>query len=297
MQHRTAPIALFGRDGVMAWANAAWHARYATLDAAQLAAEVASADLGAGVAEIELAGTGSVSVELTPAGRLVSSCPARVALDDMGIALRGLVHELNNHLHVGSSVAEVLGDIAEVAVEDYVLIEDLQNACRRAVGLAEQLRAIGRAMSEPPSLISLSEALDEAALQAAGTPDPSLVVEAEGLADQLILSEPIVLQRILSNVINEAMTAAAPETTVMVTAKAADGMVQLRVDALTDGDIDDLRRRVEEPFFQSASGRSHGGSSMSVARMLARSGGGELTFNAPVPRRAQWLVQLPTPSS
>ena len=294
MHQPAVPTALFDPSGQPIWANDGWRLAFAGCPDDALGAAVASAPLADYKGECSPDGQRKVLVEAVSTGFVATLAPDRPPCEEVGMALRSLVHELNNHLHVSASVAEMLSEVAQVDPEDEVLLTDLMGSCRRAVRLAEQLRAVGRALSEPADSVDVSALLDDASL---GWPTDSqvmLVIESSSVADQQLRCEAVVAQQALDNLLSEARAAASAGSSVMVTGRAGGGTLRLRFDTLTDTDADELRQHVDEPFARQASGRLHSGTEIGLARLLVRLIGGDLSFEAPVPRRARWTLTLPT---
>ena len=294
MHQPTVPIALFDESGQPVWANDGWRLAFAGRPENELGSRIASAPLTGGRGELTADGQQTVVIQAVPTGLLATLATADSPCEEVGIALRSLVHDLNNHLHVSASVAEMLAEVAQVDPDDEVLLTDLQSSCRRAVRLAEQLRAVGRALSEPADSVDVSALLDDATLGWPTDCAVALVIESTSVADQVLRCEAVVAQQAVDNVLSEARSAANPGSSVMVTGRAAGGALQLRFDTLSDSDADELRQHVDEPFARQASGRLHSGTEVGLARLLVRLIGGDLSFETPVPRRARWTLTLPT---
>jgi signal transduction histidine kinase len=158
--------------------------------------------------------------------------------------------------------------------------------------LLEQLLDLSRLDSrvtaiEPRPLVVRS-AVAELVKQAYGTPDPP-EVRVEIPEDLAAIADPVVIERVVSNLIVNASRYGAPP--VVITAFQSDNHLRISVEDHGRGVEPELERRLFERFER---GPDAGGSGLglSIARAYARAHGGDVVY-APGARGARFELVLP----
>jgi two-component system heavy metal sensor histidine kinase CusS len=174
----------------------------------------------------------------------------------------------------------------------------------RLVSLAEDLLLLARLEGAPgreqARSVPLSELIEDAARMAGtslgGEPPaedgaPRVVVSA---AEAAVVGTRSDLQRMLRNLLDNAIGHAPPGSKVQVQAEVADGQARIAVRDEGPGVPKELRERIFEPFFRGEAEREHSGAGLglSIAREIARRHGGDLVL-VPTERGACFMATLP----
>jgi len=158
--------------------------------------------------------------------------------------------------------------------------------------LLEQLLDLSRLDSrvtaiEPRPLVVRS-AVTELVKQAYGTPDPP-EVRVEIPDDLAAIADPVVIERVVSNLIVNASRYGAPP--VVITAYQSDNHLRISVEDHGQGVAPELERRLFERFERGPDARGSG-LGLSIARAYARAHGGDVVY-APGGRGARFELVLP----
>lgn len=177
----------------------------------------------------------------------------------------------------------------------------------RLVSLAEDLLLLARLEGAPGGEraqgrpVPLSDLIEDAARMAgaslgdeppaAGDAAPRVAVSA---ADAQVIGTRSDLQRMLRNLLDNALAHAPPGTQVRVQAVATDGQARITVCDEGPGVPAALRERIFEPFFRGEAERERSGAGLglSIAREIARRHGGDLVL-VPSERGACFTATLP----
>jgi signal transduction histidine kinase len=157
------------------------------------------------------------------------------------------------------------------------LIEMAYDQADRLRRLIEQLldlsRLDGRAISVTPRPIVLRSALGDIVR----TTTPSdLPVELDVPGDLAAVADPLVLERVLSNLLANAVRHGEPP--ILVRAEQRDRHLRIAVEDAGTGIPEELRERLFERFSRGESGRGSG-LGLAIARAYARAHGGELVYH------------------
>jgi len=191
-------------------------------------------------------------------------------------------HDLRPMIHaVADAVAEdERGDRARVAVDRAVrLVDDLVDLARVEAGTV-------RTEAETVDLRALVEAA------AAAYDDGRVAVELPaGLPP--VRADRAQVQRVLGNLLDNAVRFSPPGQTVRVTGGAAGGKATVRVIDHGPGIPPAQRARVFEPFFQGRPSDEGGGLGLAVARGLVTANGGRLVLQSGPDGETAFAVMLP----
>ncbi|WP_374441027.1 ATP-binding protein [Stella sp.] len=188
-----------------------------------------------------------------------------VALGEMSAAV---AHELTQPLHViGLAAENLLDQVATTAVVSeraVIKLRDMVEQAHRAAGIVHRMRQLGRKEAGAPTPIRVGDALEAALrplhveLKALGI---TLVLEGDGL-DSRILGQPGLLEQVAINLVlnardaiyqrhadSDAMAEVEDRIAVLVTRRAVERRVSIRVRDTGTGLDPAVLRRAFEPFF------------------------------------------------
>jgi signal transduction histidine kinase len=158
--------------------------------------------------------------------------------------------------------------------------------------LLEQLLDLSRLDSRvtaiDPKPLVVRAAVTELVKQAYGTPNPP-DVHVEIPHDMAAVADPVVLERVISNLIVNASRYGAPP--VVITAFQSDNHLRIAVEDHGRGIAPELERRLFERF-ERGSDAGGSGLGLSIARAYARAHGGDVVY-APGDRGARFELVLP----
>ena len=164
----------------------------------------------------------------------------------------------------------------------------------RLVLLVEQLLDFSRLEShgfEPrAAVIGIREHIETIAASV-GSEDPAIELDAPG--DLRVETDPFALERIISNLLANALRHGDPP--VMVRASGADRQLRVTVEDRGPGVPADFRTRLFEQFSRPdvSAGQPGSGLGLAIARSYALALGGELSYSDAKPRGARFELVLP----
>ena len=276
-----------------------WIARVLTRDHDRIAAvarAVAAGDLTARVGAV------TTDPEVARLGRDVDEMITRLAvlLETQQRFIANASHELR------SPLTSILGELSFAlhrerdAAAYRAAIEESLNATRRLKALTEDLLALARVGSTdleavPVLLSDVAHAAIESSRAAAGATGVEVRAACNGT---LVEGHPGDLQRLLRNLVENAVRHSPPGGIVEVLAHPTDDDVRLVVSDQGPGVPPEVRERIFEPFFRSAAARADStgaGLGLAIARTIARAHGGDLWVDASSDRArgACFVLRLP----
>jgi two-component system, OmpR family, sensor kinase len=283
-------------SAALAW----WLARVLTRDHDRIAAvarAVAAGDLAARVGA-----TTSSDPEMVRLGRDIDEMIARlsVLLEAQQRFIANASHELR------SPVTTLLGELSFAlkrqrdAAAYRESIEEALSSARRLKELAEDLLALARVGSaefeaEPVLLSEVTLAAIESSRGAAESAGVRVEQACNGAA---VEGHPGDLQRLVRNLVDNAIRHSPPGGRVRVEAHTGADSVQVVVSDQGPGVAPDVRERIFEPFFRSPYVRadsSGAGLGLAIARSIARAHGGDLWVDGATDRGfgARFVLRLP----
>lgn len=171
-------------------------------------------------------------------------------------------------------------------------------ATRRLTRLADDLLTLARAEHEasPFEEVRLRDVFDDVAQELAAAARDKDVALSQELGELVVRGRPTDLQRLLRNLLDNALRHGPAGKTVRCEATRDGARVTVRVSDEGPGVSREDRPRVFEPFFRSpetrASAREGSGLGLSIAREIARSHGGDIRIEDSA-RGAVFAVELP----
>jgi two-component system, OmpR family, sensor kinase len=141
----------------------------------------------------------------------------------------------------------------------------------------------------PTDLASIARALvDEAHMRA---PQATITLSADG--DTTVRGDPDALERVLRNLIDNALAAIEPKGRIDVQVRRRNGYVRALVADDGPGVPEDQRQRIFERFVRLDPGKPGHGLGLAIARRIAQQHQGDLTCE-PTPDGASFTLRLPT---
>jgi len=209
------------------------------------------------------------------------------------VVAAAIAHDLKNPLHNVQLLLEEASEETDPARRSELLARLRDNTDRAAARLSDLARA-GRAPDEVERFVDLSVILEDLLgrlSSAARESGAQVVIDCpRGL---LVRADPLALSSAIENVAANALDALRKVRggRLTITARqAAEEVVQLTVEDDGPGIPPELRERLFTPF---SSGGSGTGLGLTIARALARAGGGELVCVAAEPRYTVFRFTFP----
>ncbi|MBI4503601.1 MAG: response regulator [Gemmatimonadetes bacterium] len=220
------------------------------------------------------------------------------ALSELGTAVAGVAHELNNPLAAVAAYGELLMDHeASVSPEVRESMQAIAHESRRAAGIVRQLLDRVRKRSENRKSLDLSE-LIEHALQARAPQFAAhsiTVVRAHDPSLPAVTGSSGEIEQILANLLanaQQAMYQAHGQGTLRLTSRRHGKWVEVVVEDDGPGIPEANLPRIFDPFF-STKGADGTGLGLAIARRVAGAHGGELTAANRAAGGAAFSLRLP----
>ncbi|XXF78968.1 ATP-binding protein [Myxococcaceae bacterium GXIMD 01537] len=223
-------------------------------------------------------------------------------LEAVGQMAVGLAHEVNNPLSfVLSNLGFVRSSLEELGPGR--LPDEVREACDDAHAGAERIRHIvqsvtlfARTSQEPPAMVDVRIALEEALAMA--ELDPSLTVVRELDEVPSVWASPHSLGQLFLNLVinaNQALRGSGPRPTLRVsTHRTRDGQVGVDVQDNGPGIAPEHLPRIFEPFFTTKRVGEGTGLGLSICHGIASALGGGITVESTPGQGSTFRVHLPT---
>jgi signal transduction histidine kinase len=208
------------------------------------------------------------------------------------VVAAAIAHDLKNPLHNMQLLLEEASEETDPARRSELLARLRDNTDRAAARLSDLARA-GRAPDEVERFVDVSVILEDLLgrlASAARESGAQVVIDCpRGL---LVRADPLALSSAIENVAANALDSLRKVRggRLTITARHAGELVQLTVEDDGPGIPPELRERLFTPF---SSGGSGTGLGLTIARALARAGGGELVCVAAEPRYTVFRFTFP----
>ena len=263
---------------------------------AEAARKVAAGDLGARVALT------AGDDEVVQLARDVDEMVRRLAIlvEGQQRFVAHAAHELRTPLTALYGELQLALRRSRSAEEYRAAIEEALDSARRLKLLAEDLLALARIGSEreaPHTPVALDEVAKNAATwvaQEASRRRVDLTIDADG---SMVLGHAIDLERLLRNLLDNAVRHCREGGNVRVQAKSEGDVVLLSVVDDGPGVPPEDRERIFDPFFRAASERRRddgSGLGLAIVREIARVHGGDVSVeDGPGDKSARFLATLP----
>lgn len=192
-------------------------------------------------------------------------------LDTLGQVAAGVAHDFNNVLATLQIGLSSLRHVFPTEHENHDVVEDLQAALDRGMGLAKQLLTFSRKAAFKPAAIDLSarirvlEPVLRRMLRSA-----ELVLELDATLG-MIWADPVQIEQVVLNLVVNARDAIEEHGHITVRTRAAPGRgVMIEVQDDGRGIDDDVRARLFEPFFTTKSVGHGTGLGLAVVASVAQ---------------------------
>ncbi|MFL5372171.1 MAG: sensor histidine kinase [Myxococcales bacterium] len=208
------------------------------------------------------------------------------------VVAAAIAHDLKNPLHNVQLLLEEASDETDPARRSELLARLRDNTDRAAARLSDLARA-GRAPEEVERFVDLSVILEDLVQRiASAARESGAQVTMECPRGLVVRADPLALRSAVENVAANALDALRKIRggRVSINARAAGDLVELTIEDDGPGIPPEVRERLFTPF---SSGGSGTGLGLTIARALARSGGGELICVAGEPRHTVFRFTFP----
>lgn len=211
-----------------------------------------------------------------------------------------IAHDLRSPITRIRGLAEVTLTNADT-VEEYVQMAGSSiEECDRLLEMINTMLTISRTEAGvdpfPLEPMDLSElVVDACMLFQPLAEDKNLALRCDALAPCRVKGHPPMLQRLFSNLIDNAIKYTPPRGVVQVTASCTGQGVQILVADDGPGISQEDQDRVFQRFFRADQSRSQAGAGLglSLARAIARAHGGDIAVKSELDRGAIFIVTLP----
>jgi len=204
-------------------------------------------------------------------------------------------HELRTPTAAVLGAALTLGGRELAPEQESELKRLLVEQAQRLADLIEQLldlsRLEARAVQIRPVRVEVRDRIEEIVAAVAPTLADRIDIEAE--PDLVIEADPVALERVVSNLVVNALRHGAPP--VSISAEVHDRHLRLTVEDRGGGVPDDVRPRLFEQFSRSAeaAGTQGTGLGLAIAKSYAQAHGGDLVFDSGYDAGARFQLVLP----
>jgi two-component system, OmpR family, sensor kinase len=212
-------------------------------------------------------------------------------------------HELKTPLAAVRANVELLRGWASVdTAARETALESLDQAARRASRLVADLLELVRLDREPARQLTPTR-LDEVVLQAVREAAPlrrEVAIRVEQLDDVTVTGDPIGLQQLLLNVLDNALKASSPGGELTVALAATVDRARVTVSDAGPGIEPGELERIFDRFYTRRTGEGSGvgaGLGLAIARSIAREHGGGLTARNNAGAGAAFVLSLPVRSA
>lgn len=222
-------------------------------------------------------------------------------LASIGELTTGLAHEINNPLAIISAeqtnIADILKDEASSHEDIDQALESVarcQNQVKRCATITRKLLQFGRNKESSVEPVKLAPRLQEIKIlldRQAGLRNVEIILD---LPDDLpeVMADPIELEQVVVNLINNAMDAMSNGGKITISAKSDNKKILLEVADTGSGIDPDIVDRIFEPFFTTKPVGQGTGLGLSVCYGIVRSWGGIIEVESQVGRGTNFKLTL-----
>ncbi len=195
----------------------------------------------------------------------------------IGRVVSGVAHELNNPLAVVLGQSEQLYETARES-EMRSGLRMINEQAQRARHIVKDLLAFARRRDDAREPVNMAASARRVAASQNGQATDHGVTLLTNLPERLppVVADPLAIEQVLVNLIDNALDAAGPGGTVTVSGRGANGRAEVLVEDSGPGIADDMVARIFEPFFTTKPTGQGTGLGLSVSTGLAEQHGGTL---------------------
>ncbi len=214
----------------------------------------------------------------------------------IGRVVSGVAHELNNPLAVVLGQSEQLYETARES-EMRSGLRMINEQAQRARHIVKDLLAFARRRDDSREPVNMAASARRVAASQSGQATDHRVTMLTNLPERLppVVADPVAIEQILVNLIDNAFDAAGSGGTVTVSGRGANGRTEILVEDSGPGIADEMLARIFEPFFTTKPTGQGTGLGLSVSTGLAEQQGGTLRVeNRPAPGvGARFILAIP----
>ncbi len=214
----------------------------------------------------------------------------------IGRVVSGVAHELNNPLAVVLGQSEQLYESARDP-ESRSGLRMINEQAQRARHIVKDLLAFARRRGDVREPVNMAASARRVASSQGSQSADQQVTLLTKLPERLppVVADPVAIEQILVNLIDNAIDAAGPGGTVTISGRGANGRSEILVEDSGRGIADEMVARIFEPFFTTKPTGQGTGLGLSVSTGLAEQHGGTLRVeNRPGPGiGARFILSIP----
>ena len=211
--------------------------------------------------------------------------------------LQAISHDLRSPLTAITTATSALRSGPLSADDQAELLTVVGAESTRLARLFDDLLDLSRieagAVDPQPDWCDLRDSVSSAAEQVRGQrPDANIELRLDAQLP-LVRADAVQMERVFSNLIDNAVKFSPPGEPVVVTASSAGGRVTVRVDDRGRGVSPQTRAHVFEPFFRGRGPAAGSGLGLTISRGFAEANGADLRLLAPRGKGSSFAVSFP----
>src|SRR5205807_2305673 len=245
---------------------------------------------------VPVAGLIDLAVEREEAARRASETEAASRAEAAKTAiLHAISHDLRSPLTAISTAVSALRTAGVTPQERVELVASIDAETSRLAKLVDDLLDLSRIEAGAVAPQADWCDLHDVAISAARRFDGRHRLEFQLPSDlPLVRADATQLERVFSNLIENAIKFSPPETPVQITGGAGPAWVTVRIIDHGRGIPREHRRRIFEPFFRGRGGPSRGsGLGLTICRGFVEANGGRIILQSDVERGTSFAVSFP----
>ncbi|MFN7685553.1 MAG: PAS domain-containing protein [Oligoflexia bacterium] len=208
-------------------------------------------------------------------------------LASLGEMAAGIAHEINNPLAIIAGNIHLLPSIREHSEKFLARLEALDKATNRIAKIVGGLRKFSRSSTETErKTVSVSDVIAEAlVLTESKAKRHSVEVEAQIQTQRQLLCDPVEMEQVLVNLINNGIDAASQsdEKWVLVRVLEENGDLVLQVQDSGKGISSEVEQKLFQPFFTTKAVGEGTGLGLSISKGILEQHGASIALNRRMP--------------
>lgn len=238
--------------------------------------------------------------DITERNRTQLALQQTLRLASVGTLAAGIAHEINNPIAAVLTAAETALSVCDDPQSARMVKECLENvvsSATRCAGIVRNVLKFARHEPTEKSLHPLHEILDRALNHARAflVPDNATLVVDEHLDGSEVLVNPLEIEQVVANLIQNAVRAADGPVTVHVSTERSPTGVQFKVSDDGRGMTEEEKAHAFDPFFTTRQQDGGTGLGLSIAYSVVHDHGGSIEVDSRLGHGATVTVELPLP--